>query len=109
MFTDPFRRASVVLGFTELPYRQWSDEILVTRIAGGDVTALETLYDRHAAMIMGMALRITDDQTLAENVLQEVFWQVWQRASTFQPERVTFTAWLFRMARSLAIDVCQRQ
>jgi|SRR5688572_12178336 RNA polymerase sigma-70 factor (ECF subfamily) len=102
-------RVSVALGLTKLPYKQWSDEILADRIARGDVGALETLYDRHAAMILGIALKITDDRALAENILQETFWRVWQRAGTYQPERGAFTSWLFRMARRLAMDADRRE
>ena len=46
--------------------RQLSDEILVARVARGDATALETLYDRHAAIVLGVCLRIISDCTLAE-------------------------------------------
>jgi RNA polymerase sigma-70 factor, ECF subfamily len=102
-------RVSVALGLTKLPYKQWSDEILADRIARGDVGALETLYDRHAAMTLGIALKITDDRALAENILQETFWRVWQRAGTYQPERGAFTSWLFRMARRLAMDADRRE
>ncbi|HET6821415.1 MAG TPA: sigma-70 family RNA polymerase sigma factor [Anaerolineales bacterium] len=111
MVVDTYRlfRVSVALGLTKLPYKKWSDEILADRIARGDVGALETLYDRHAAMILGIALKITDDRALAEDILQETFWRVWQRAGTYQPERGAFTSWLFRMARHLAMDATRRQ
>lgn len=82
--------------------------MLAARIAQGDITALEILYDRHGAMILGLTLKITGDPALAENVLQETFWRVWQSAATHQAERGSFTGWLFRMARSLAMDACQR-
>jgi len=97
------------LRLTKLPYEQWSDEILEARVAQGDVRALETLYDRHAAMILGIALKVTSDKTLAEEVLQETFWRVWQRAGTYQPEQGAFTSWLFRIARRLAMDTDRRQ
>ncbi|HET6597211.1 MAG TPA: sigma factor [Anaerolineales bacterium] len=98
----------MALGSTELPYRQRSDDLLAACVVQGDVRALETLYDRHAAMVLGIALKITDDQDLAEAVLQETFWQVWQRADAYPSGDRVFTAWLFRMARSLAIDACQQ-
>jgi RNA polymerase sigma-70 factor, ECF subfamily len=100
---------SVILGLKEQPYGQWSNERLAARVAQGDIAALEILYDRHAAMVLGIVLKITGDQALAENVLQETFWRVWQRAGTYQSVGGAFTAWLFRMARSLAMDACQRQ
>ena len=86
-----------------MPDRQLSDEGLLARIAQGEVTALEILYDRHAAMVLGIALKITNDQGQAENILQETFWKVWQTASTY-PMGQPFTGWLFRIARSLAVE-----
>lgn len=74
----------------------------MTRIVQGDVDALETLYDRHAPMILGIALKLTGDQSLAEKVLQETFWQVWQGAATYQ--QGSFMGWLFKTARSLALE-----
>ena len=94
----------MILGLTKLPYGQWSDEILAAQVAKGDVSALETLYDRHAALILGMTLKITGDRALAEEVLQETFWQVWQSASTYPSQGGSFTSWLFRIARDLALE-----
>jgi RNA polymerase sigma-70 factor, ECF subfamily len=88
--------------------RQLSDEILVARVARGDATALETLYDRHAAIVLGVCLRIISDCTLAEAVLQETFWQVWQNAVTYQTQNGSFTSWLFRIARELAGEVTRK-
>jgi len=87
---------------------QLSDEILVARVARGDRTALETLYDRHASIVLGIFLKITGDRAAAEEVLQDTFWRVWQSAASFQPRRGSFTGWLFRIARNLAIDACRR-
>ena len=81
----------------------FSDEILISWVARGDSRALEILYDRHAAMVLGILVRILGERTSAEGMLQETFWQVWQRAEMFPSESVVFTSWLFRMARSLAI------
>jgi RNA polymerase sigma-70 factor (ECF subfamily) len=85
------------------PYGQLSDEILASRVAQGDATAFEILYDRYAPTVLGIALKIIDDRTLAENLLQETFWQLWQSASMYRPESGSFTGWLFRTARQLAM------
>ena len=90
--------------FTAGPTGQLTDETLAAQIAQGDVSALEALYERHAAMVMGITLKVTGDRTLAENVLEETFWQVWKSAAAYQPQSGPFTGWLFRMARTLAID-----
>lgn len=89
--------------------QQLSDEILVTQVAEGNSDALETLYDRHAAPVLGVLLKIIGDRPLAEDVLQETFWRVWQSASTYQAEKGSFTSWLFRIARNLAIDAFRRR
>ena len=88
---------------------QLSDEALVARVARGNQTALETLYDRHASTVLGIAFRVTSERTAAEDILQETFWRVWQSAANYQPERGSFTSWLFRIARNLAIDVYRRR
>ena len=88
---------------------QLSDEVLAAHVAQGDRTAVETLYDRHASMILGMALRITGERAVAEDILQETFWRLWQSADTYQPVRGPFTTWLFRIARNLAMDAYRRR
>ena len=86
-----------------------SDEILIARVALGDRTALESLYDYHAAAVLGISLKIIGDRAAAEDVLQETFWRVWQSAVTYQSQRGSFTGWLFRIARNLAIDAYRRR
>ena len=79
-----------------------SDEVLIARVARGDPSALEALYDRHAAMVLGLCLKIMGDHVTAEHILQETFWQVWQSAPTYQTRHGPFTSWLFSLARELA-------
>jgi RNA polymerase sigma-70 factor (ECF subfamily) len=80
-----------------------SDEILIARVVQGDSHALEMLYDRHAAMVLGILVRILGERPAAENVLQETFWQVWQNARTYSSQTGPVPGWLFRVARSLAL------
>ena len=84
-----------------------SDEILITRVARGDSHALEMLYDRHAAMVLGILVRILGKRTIAENLLQETFWQVWRSATTYSSQTGPVSGWLFRIARRLAIAEIQ--
>ena len=58
---------------------------------------------------MGLALRILADPGAAEEVVQETFWRVWQRASAYRPERGVFAGWLLRITRNLAIDILRRE
>ncbi|MBC7876406.1 MAG: sigma-70 family RNA polymerase sigma factor [Anaerolineales bacterium] len=86
-----------------------SDETLASQVARGDSNALETLYDRHAAMVLSLSLKVIGDEPAAEDILQETFWRVWRSATTYQPQRGSFTSWLFRIARNLAIDAYRRR
>jgi RNA polymerase sigma-70 factor (ECF subfamily) len=85
------------------------DETLVLQVARGNSAALEVLYDRYASIVLGISLKVTGDQALAEDVLQETFWRVWQSAGTYQFQLGSFTGWLFRIARNLAIDAYRRR
>ena len=87
---------------------QLVNEVLIDRVARGDIIAFETLYDRHAPTVLGLALKITGDRTLAEDILQETFWRMWRSASTYQSQQEPFLNWLFRIARNLAIESRRR-
>lgn len=84
------------------------DLALIAAIAQGDSQALEALYDRYAAVIYRMALRIVKNQELAEDVVQEVFWRVWRRSGSFERERGRVAQWLFGVAHNLCIDELRR-
>lgn len=95
--------------FTEnTSIKELSDETLAAQVARGDSSALEALYDRYAATVLGISLKVIGDRALAEEILQETFWRVWKSAATFQPQRGSFTGWLFRIARNLAVDTYRR-
>lgn len=73
-------------------------------IARGDETALAALYDRYDSILLGLLLRILHSRPEAEDVLQEVFLQVWRRAADFDETRGRGFTWLVTLARSRAID-----
>jgi RNA polymerase sigma-70 factor (ECF subfamily) len=83
---------------------QISDVELLQSIKDGDEQALASLYDRYRLILFGLILRILHSQSEAEDVLQEVFLQVWQRASNFDEARGRPFTWLVTLARSRAID-----
>ena len=89
--------------------RDPADEQLMTRVRNGDAAALEILYDRYAALIMGFAFRLLADRALSEEIVQETFWRVWRSAATFDARRGGFAGWLFGIARNLTIDLCRRR
>ena len=81
-----------------------ADIELLRRVSAGDEAALASLYDRHRGILFGLLLRILKRRGEAEDVLQEVFIQVWQRAGDFDPARGRPFTWLVTIARSRAID-----
>jgi len=81
-----------------------SDAALIERIARGDADALAALYDRHAPRVLGLTSRILGDRDEAEDVLQEVFLQVWRSPARFDAARGSAVTWLLILARSRAID-----
>lgn len=80
------------------------DVSLIDAARNGDERALSALYDRHAAVIMGIAVRIVGDSTLAESVLLDTFTQVWQDAARYDAARGSVATWLVTIARSRALD-----
>jgi RNA polymerase sigma-70 factor (ECF subfamily) len=66
--------------------------------------ALGMIYDRYIRLVYAVALRITGDRETAEEVVQDVFQNVWQAAGSFQPGVGSFVAWLMGIARHRAID-----
>jgi RNA polymerase sigma-70 factor (ECF subfamily) len=77
---------------------------LIRRAAGGDQSALAALYDLTSRLIFGLILRILDDRSTAEEVLLDVYTQVWRKADSYDEQRGTPLAWLMTIARSRALD-----
>ncbi len=74
------------------------------RVAGGDRAALRFVYDETAAKLLGVCLRILNDRSEAEDVLQEVYLNVWRKAVSFDESRASPITWLVAIARNRAID-----
>ena len=83
---------------------QVSDVALLQAIARGDEASLARLYDQYRVILFGLLVRILNSREEAEDVLQEVFLQVWRRAGDFDEERGRPFTWLVTLARSRAID-----
>src|SRR5689334_14352109 len=80
------------------------DVALVRSVATGSQDALAALYDRHAGAVYAVASRLTDDRQLAEEVVQETFLAVWNRAELFDPASGSLAAWLHTIARNRTVD-----
>jgi RNA polymerase sigma-70 factor (ECF subfamily) len=81
-----------------------TDQALMEAVAAGDAAAFELVYDRYAAAVHGMVLRVLRNPAQSEEVTQEVLVEVWRSASRFDPARGSARAWLLTMARRRAID-----
>ncbi len=79
------------------------------RIRSRDRTAFGLLLDRHLAGVQAYAFRMTDNRADAEDVAQETFLRVWDRARTFQEGRVRVSTWLYRIAHNLCVDAFRRR
>jgi RNA polymerase sigma-70 factor, ECF subfamily len=77
---------------------------LLQQIARGDGEAFRRFYDRYATLVFTFAIRLLGSRSDAEDLLQEVFLQVWRQARSYSPERGSPEAWLITITRSRAID-----
>ena len=84
--------------------QQPPDAELMERVLGRDASALETLYDRYARPVYSLVLRIAQQPGSAEEIVQDVFLQLWKSADRFQISRGPLEPWLFTLARNRALD-----
>ena len=80
------------------------DVALVHRLLRQDVNAFEQLYDRHSRIVYALVLRILQQTPTAEEVVQDVFLQLWRNVAQYQEARGPFVPWLLTLARNRALD-----
>jgi RNA polymerase sigma-70 factor (ECF subfamily) len=85
------------------------DAELIARIAQRDPAAFEQAYDRYAGRALGFALRMIAERAVAEEIVQEAFWRVWKRATSFDAQRGNFPTWLLGIVHHLVIDELRRR
>lgn len=85
------------------------DQNLIRGIADRDREAFAHFFDRHSARVLGLLVKMLGQRGEAEDVLQETFLQVWNRANRYNPERSNPVVWLVMIARSRAIDHIRRR
>lgn len=86
-----------------------SEASLVWAIRSGDESAMAALYDRYSSLVYAVALRVLGDTGAAEDVLQEVFMQLWRNPAAFDSSRGNLGAWLGVITRNRAIDGLRRR
>ena len=86
----------------------FSDEVLIRRIANGDQLAMRTLFSRHRLAIYRWLLRLVDDEALADDLLSDVFLDVWRKATSFE-RRSSVSTWLLAIARHKALSARRRR
>lgn len=85
------------------------DLATVTAMKSGDQSAMAELYDRYSSVVYAVALRVLGDTGAAEDVLQEVFLQLWRNPGAFDSARGSLGAWLAVITRNRAIDSLRRR
>ena len=85
------------------------DLATVTAMKSGDQSALAELYDRYSSVVYAVALRVLGDTGAAEDVLQEVFLQLWKNPGAFDAARGSLGSWLAVITRNRAIDALRRR
>src|SRR5215211_3714280 len=87
-----------------------SDEQLMVHLGGSRVEAtISVLYDRYSRTVFGVGLKFLGNRSLAEELVQEVFLKVWRSSHTFDPSRGSFSTWLYRVTRNVALDLYRRR
>src|SRR5262249_48194492 len=82
---------------------------LISAVPFGDESAMARLYDRYSAIVYAVALRVLGDATAAEDILQDVFMQLWRNPGLFDSSRGNLASWLAVIARNRAIDTIRKE
>lgn len=80
------------------------DFALMEGIAARDASALQRMYDKHSPLVLALCVRVLHDRAEAEDVLVDVFWELWDRVDRYDPRRGSPLTYLTTLARSRAID-----
>jgi RNA polymerase sigma-70 factor (ECF subfamily) len=86
-----------------------NDGALLLAVRSGDEGAMAELYDRYSSVVYSVALRVLTDTAAAEDVLQEVFMQLWRNPGRFDASRGALAPWLSVIARNRAIDLLRKR
>ncbi len=92
-----------------MDYSTLDDPELIRLIAHDRPEALSALYDRYGRLVFSLALHALGDQALAEEITQDVFFRIWEKASTYRLEEAKVSTWLTSITRHRAIDVLRQR
>lgn len=84
------------------------DEVLMARVTAGDAHAFDLVTARHRSQVWGLALRMLAQTADAEDVVQDVFIQLWQHAEDWEPARAKLSTWLYRITMNRCLNHLQR-
>ena len=90
---------------SNIPQNSFPLETLLPLVAAGDKLAFASLYQASSAKLLGIILRIIKERAKAEDILQDVFLKIWQRAGDYQSGRGSALAWMATIARNRALDM----
>lgn len=93
----------------EADYSALSDVELLARIEQAEEAALSVLYDRYQRLVYSLAYQSLGEQGLAEEITQEVFIRIWEKASSYRPEQGKVLTWVVTITRNRAIDLYRRR
>jgi len=108
VFRRPISAVAAVPAVAATAGETSSDAILVNRIAAGDRLAMQALFARHRTPVYRWLLRFVSNETLAEDLLSEVFLDVWRKAASFEA-RSSVSTWLLAIARFKALSARRRR
>lgn len=92
-----------------MDYSTFDDRKLITLIVDGDSEALRELYDRYSRLVFSLALKTVGDKAGAEEITQDVFFRIWEKADTYQAKQAKVSTWLTSIARYRSIDMLRRR
>jgi RNA polymerase sigma-70 factor (ECF subfamily) len=97
-------------GLSNIPPRSTQDDAsLLEQVRRGDESAMASLYDRYSNVVYSVALRVLRDPASAEDVLQEIFMQIWRHPESFVASRGSLGGWLAVVSRNRSIDALRRR
>lgn len=88
---------------------QKNEAVLIARVRAGDENAMADIYDRYSGIVYAVALRVLGNTSSAEDVVQEVFLQLWRNPHAFDADRGKLAPWLAVIARNRSIDILRKR